>query len=102
MNKFEWQTGGSPKQALDAMSSEEILGQLNISATKYEKVIDDLRAGNLSNIGYAEEMERNLADHRSMLIRNGTATPKDKEVLDKVTDRLSSLRETLKTARTSH
>ncbi len=102
MNKFEWHTGESPEQALDTMSSDEILGQLNISAKKYEKVADELREGNLSDIGYAEEMERNLADHRSMLVRNGMATPQDKEVLDKVTDRLSTLRDLLKTARTSH
>lgn len=103
LNNFEGQVGGVPERALDFMSPDEILGQLNISATKYEKVIDDLKMGNLANIGYAEEMERNLAGYRDSFIQKiGTMTPKDKEISDKVTERLFKLREMLKTAKTSH
>lgn len=103
-NKFEGQIGELPEQ-IDVVSSDEILGQLNISAAKYEKLLGDLRVGDLSNVGYAEEMLKNLTGYKDLFFqkqKDKELTPKEKEIAVEVVDRWSTLRDLLQTAKTSH
>ena len=100
--KFEKLAVEPYEDAIDTVSLDEISRQLFAQGKEYEKVTGDLMVGNLVNLEYAENLKKVLADFSNRLHKEGKATAEVERLSKIVKERIQTLDELLKVAKTSH
>ena len=101
-NQFEKPAVEPYDGVIDTASLDEISRQLFAQGREYEKVTGDLRVGDLVNLEYAENLKKTLADFSNRLHKESKATAEAERLSKIVKERIQTLDELLKVAKTSH
>lgn len=82
------------KRAYGIESVADIKSQLDTSEERYQGLLKKLEMGEEmsdADSDYIEEMRKNLADFKNILLRIGVRAPGDVEISNRITSRLESL-----------
>lgn len=79
----------------DLVDIEDVLGELDATAARYEEATENLRQGDDADIEWLEAMQVTLVDFSKKLATISNITPQTEEVRSLVLSRLSDLSELL-------